>query len=107
MIECQNLEDAIEVAKEISAKRLECISIVKRCCSNDNFIICDNGSQDRDSNDTYIKLIKNFDTPYYMVYQSPKSGEHTDFFPTKELRDAIYSEKCATNYYYNFVLGKL
>jgi DNA-dependent RNA polymerase auxiliary subunit epsilon len=97
---------AIEYAKKVSAKQLKCIEVVQRYHGG-NYIVCDKGGKDRKANDKFIQLVKNFDTPYYMRYISPKSGEHIDFFPTKELRDKAYSDKIATDYYYSFNLGKL
>jgi hypothetical protein len=97
MISCKTFEQAESIAKKLSAEQLRSISIVQRCnygksyktaYEGQPFIVCDNyknGIEDRKSHDKYIMLITNYNTPFEVYSISPKSGEHWEMFPTKEL----------------------
>ena len=103
MLIYKNIESAIETAEQLSAQRLDCISIVKRYdfkkqrIDEFNFVVCDCGN-DRKHLDSFVLLVKNFETPFEVDSVSPKSGQHTDCFATKELANEYYSKLCKENY---------
>lgn len=100
MISCKTLEQAETIAKEISAKELRSISIVKRYRGS-NFIVCDNyknGIEDRKCHDKFILLVTNYKAPFGVYSVSPKSGEHWEYYPTEQQRDDRYKELVKDRY---------
>lgn len=116
MITCKTFEQAEKVAKEISAKELRSISIVQRglrlannnilinelnglrIVPNRDFIVCNKGGNDRECHDIYTMLVTNFESPFEVKSISPKSGEHSDWFPTISSADTYYKELIEEKY---------
>lgn len=105
MLSYKNIESAIEKANELSAQRLKSIEIVKRFDFNKqmtdefNFVVCECGN-DRKHLDYFVLLVTNFECPFRVDSMSPKSGQHIDSFPTKQLADEYYSKLCKEKYRY-------
>lgn len=72
-------------ANKISKKENRTISIVRRNGEKE-FIVCDKGGNDRNAHDVFVVFISNFVTRYRMKSKSNKSGEHIEYFATKEGR---------------------
>jgi hypothetical protein len=99
--------DAEKYAMEISAKELRCISIVhlfrEGLSRNDlkkikrDFTVMDTKNEWYFGID-HVMLISNFETPFIVRSISPKSGEHINGFPTKELADVFYKKLVEEKY---------
>ncbi|HEY4755791.1 MAG TPA: hypothetical protein VIH28_07040 [Ignavibacteriaceae bacterium] len=100
--------DAEKYAMELSAKRMECISIVHLFIEgksrNDlkglkrDFTVIDTKDEWSYGID-FVMNIKNFETPFELSYISPKVGRIYQNFPTKESRDVRYKELIKENFF--------
>jgi hypothetical protein len=97
--------EAEKYAKEVSAKNLKPVSIVRLPCGKK---YKDGYSLDFTVMDTkdewhwgveYVMLITNYKTPFEVKYISPKRGLITQAFPTKELRDIRFKELLSDKYW--------
>lgn len=83
--------DAENYAKEVSAQQLKPISIVhlfesKPWNHKREFTVMDT-KDEWFYGIEHVMCIVNYDTPFLVHSYSPKSGQHTEGFPTKELAD--------------------
>jgi hypothetical protein len=95
----RDYNEALIYANRISAERLVSITIVQRV--EDEYIVCDNGSNDRQAHDHHIMMVTNFDSPYELHYKSPKSGQDIAMFPTREKLEQRYKEMVKDTYYFD------
>lgn len=95
----KDYNEALIYANRISAERLTSITIVQRV--EDEYIVCDNGCNDRQAHDHHVMMVTNFESPYELHYVSPKSGQHIDMFPTREKLEQRYKVIVNTKYYFN------
>ena len=84
-------EEALKVAEKISKEELRGLGIVKRNRGK-NFIVVTNTNRDRKCHDNFIMWVQNYENPYLIFSRSPKSGEHEEGYPTKEMADMRYKE---------------
>lgn len=96
--------DAENYAKEVSAKELRHISIVRlpkgkrwKDGHNSEFVVFEKNEWSWGVE--HVMLITNYETLFEVRYTSPKSGVIIQGFPTKELRDIRYKELVSDKYW--------
>lgn len=90
-----NLDQAKTVGMEKSKQNLKGYSIRKRN-GKDKFYIY--GEEALKCHDSHVFFCHNYETPFEVNSISPKSGEHLDSFPTKELANIYYKGLIVDNY---------
>lgn len=105
--------DAENYAKEVSARELRPISIVHLYCAktkkwggNKDFTVMDT-KDEWYYGINHVMLITNFETPFKIIFTSPKSGGHTEYFPTEEKQKARLKEIRDTKYFSVLYVSKL
>jgi hypothetical protein len=94
------LDQAKEVGMKMSKENLKGYSIFKRNPihkdgANKFYII---GTVEQKCHDTHAYFCHNYETPFHVESNSPKSGWHLDMFPTKEQADEFYRKTVADKY---------